>query len=263
MEHAIPILLYHRIDASGLSTATPPGAFRSHLQWLHERGWRTLDTDAFTYYLRSGKALPARSFVITFDDGYESIASAAFPILQEHGYTAICFLSTKLVGDASECRLRRQAGLGEEAERLYLNWEQVRALQSCGVVDFQSHTHTHNRFEKASIETLAADLDLSRRILARELGMPASHFKHLAWPWGHSTPAWRALAKKSGFQYQYTVARQSFLRHMPRDEIPRTCFDATAFTAFQAQFRLQSGMLAQMWNLAYPFGRKLRHLAGI
>jgi len=261
MAHAIPILLYHRIDTSGLPTATTPEAFRRHLQWLYERGWRTLDAETFTHYLRTGRALPPHAFVITFDDGYESIASAAFPVLQTFRYTAISFLSTGLMRNARGGRPAHP-----DASRhgsLYLSWEQVRALQSCGVVSFQSHTHTHGRFEERGIDALAADLDLSRQMLVQELGLPASHFEHLAWPWGYSTPAWRTLAKKNGFRYQYTVARQSFLRHMPCDTIPRTCFDATAFTAFQAQFRLQSGALAQLWNLAYPVGRRLRHLTGI
>jgi len=37
MEHAVPLLLYHRIDHSALSTATPPKIFRRHLEGLNER----------------------------------------------------------------------------------------------------------------------------------------------------------------------------------------------------------------------------------
>lgn len=259
MSNAIPILLYHRIDHSGLSTATTPEEFIQHLQWLHERGWRTLSADAFTALLRNRKPLPARSFVITFDDGYESLASAAFPILQQFGYSAICFLSTR--------QIRNQRSLVEEGPggrdgKLFLGWNQVRALQSCGVIDFQSHTHTHDNFNECSAEKLVADLAMSREVLMRELALPARRFEHLAWPWGRSTSEWRALARGVGFRYQYTVARQSFQREMPVDEIPRTCFDAAAFSHFRRQFWLQSGLLAGMWNAAYPFGRRLRHLAG-
>lgn len=259
MSHAIPILLYHRIDESGLPTATTPEEFNLHLQWLHERGWRTLTADAFTALLRSRKPLPAHSFVITFDDGYESLASAAFPILQQFGYSAICFLSTRHVRGAYG---RNPAPPPGRDGKLFLDWNQVRALQSCGVIDFQSHTHTHSDFRTCSTAQIADDLSISREILMRELALPALRFEHLAWPWGQSTPEWRALARRTGYRYQYTVSRQSFQRHTACDEIPRTCFDAAAFSHFRRQFWLQSGLLAGMWNLAYPFGRRLRHLAG-
>lgn len=260
MSNSIPILLYHRIDHSGLSTATTPRKFRQHLQWLHERGWRTLDGEAFTALLRGRKPLPARSFVITFDDGYESLASAAFPILQQFGYSAICFLSTRAIRNV---RSRSEATSPGEGDKLFLGWNQVRALQSCGVIDFHSHTHTHTNFNTCSTEQVASDLAISREILTGELALPARRFEHLAWPWGNSTPEWRDAARQIGFEYQYTVARQSFQREMPVDEIPRTCFDAAAFPQFRRQFWLQSGLLSGMWNVAYPFGRRLRHLAGL
>jgi peptidoglycan/xylan/chitin deacetylase (PgdA/CDA1 family) len=260
MQHSIPILLYHRLDDSALSTATPPTEFRRHLQWLSDRGWRSLSRDEFSFFLRSGKALPSRSFMITFDDGYETNASIAFDLLAEFGYTAISFISTQLLrGNANE---PRSAG-EDEVSRAYLSWDQARALQSSGIIDCQSHTHTHREFKHCTLDEIAVDLDTSLDVLSHELALPRSHFTHLAWPWGLSTPAWRSMAKKAGFNYQYTVARQSFHQHSPLDEIPRTCFDAAAFPQFQRQFWLQSGQLSSMWEIAYPFGRKLRQLSNL
>jgi peptidoglycan/xylan/chitin deacetylase (PgdA/CDA1 family) len=260
MANSVPILLYHRIDCSGEPHATSPAAFRRHLQWLKERGWRSLDREEFSTCLRSGRAFPAHSFVITFDDGYESVASAAFASLQEFRYRALCFLSTRFLRGARQARADAPP---EKDGKLFLSWEQVRALQSCGVVDFQSHTHAHQRFSDLTPEALVADLDLSRQLLASELALPSHCFEHLAWPWGRADPASRALARQAGFKYQYTVARLSYQWHGPLDEIPRTCFDAAAFTQFQRQFRLQSGCLSRMWNLAYPFGRRVRQLSGL
>lgn len=258
MTNSVPILLYHRIDDSGQEIAITPQTFRRHLHWMKERGWRTLDQEEFTACLRTGKAFPRNSFVITFDDGYETLASAAFPILQEFGYRAICFVSTRFLRNP---QVPLTDAPSAEDRKLFLSWDQVRALQSCGVVSFQSHTHTHQSFDSFTPEQLAADLDQARTILARELHLPTRCFEHLAWPWGRSTPEWRALAKQAGYKFQYTVARLSYQRHGALDQIPRTCFDATAFSQFQRQFRLQSGALSHMWNVAYPFGRRLRQLA--
>lgn len=260
MNNAVPILLYHRIDESGLATATRPQDFRKHMSWLNGRGWRSLTNEELTYYLRSGKAFPRRSFVITFDDGYESMATAGFETLQEFRYSATCFISTRFLRGATTTV---HDVADDEASQPFMSWEQARALHSCGVIDFQSHSHTHRNFSKFSPEEAVADLQISREILAQELALPASHFEHLAWPWGMSTPDGRLAAKKGGFNYQYTVARQSFVPGSALDEIPRTCFDAAAFEQFQRQFWLQSGQLAHMWNIAYPFGRRLRQLTGL
>ena len=256
MGHAVPILLYHRIDRSSLSTATPPTVFRRHLEWLSERGWRTLSTEEFSFYMRTGKAFPSRSFVITFDDGYESVASVALDMLKEFGYRAIAFISTGLLRQGEDAALDKDMSC-------FMSWSQARELQAGGVIDLQSHTHSHQRFTGWHLPAISADLTRATDILSHELKLPKSHFAHLAWPWGKSTPEWRAAAKKAGFRYQYTVARMSFEEDMPRDEIPRTCFDAAAFTQFQRQFWLQAGQFSPLWQAAYPVGRRLRHLASL
>lgn len=259
MGHAVPILLYHRIDRSSLSTATPPTVFRRHLQWLSERGWRTLSTEEFSFYMRAGKVFPSRSFVITFDDGYESVSSVALGMLKEFGYRAIAFISTGLLQHDEDAV---EAPSGREPS-CFMSWSQARELQSSGVIDLQSHTHSHQRFSSWSLPEISADLTTATDILSQELKLPKSHFAHLAWPWGKSTPEWRTAASRAGYRYQYTVARMSFEENMPRDEIPRTCFDAAAFTQFQRQFWLQAGQFSPLWQAAYPFGRRLRHFASL
>lgn len=259
MNQAVPILLYHRIDPSSLSTATPPKVFRQHLQWLHERGWRARSAQEFSYFMRRGKPLPPRSFVITFDDGYESVASAALGILKEFRFPAIAFVSTRLLRSAETAA----DTASEPHAPAFMSWSQARELQSSGLIDLQSHTHSHKRFSDWSISDIAADLATSVDILSRQLSMPKSHFIHLAWPWGTSTPEWRSAASRTGFRFQYTVARRSFHAMAPLDAIPRTCFDATAFPQFQRQFWLQSGQLSSLWNAAYPYGRRLRQFASL
>lgn len=250
----LPILLYHRIDHSALSTATPPATFRRHLEWLHERGWRSLTLQEFEFYHRSGDGFPAKSFLISFDDGYSCLAGIVHDTLKEFRYTAIGFLPTRLLCDAEAGKLKK----GE-----FLTWAQARALQSSGVFDFHSHTHSHKRFRECTAEAIREDLGISVEILARELGMPRKVFTHLAWPWGDSQSHWRSAARECGFRYQYTVARRSFRHGFPHDDIPRTCFDAAAFGRFQWQLALQSGPLSPVWHAAYPVGRRLRKFASL
>lgn len=254
MTFAIPILLYHRIDDTGSALATAPRLFRRHMQWLSERGWRPLTLDQFAFYARSGKELPSHSFLLTFDDGYESLASEAAAVLQEFNFTAVCFLCTRLL---------REPSLASEPDgvdnRCFLSWEQARALQQSGLMEFQSHTHHHREFGAATLREVMDDLGASREWLAHELRLPLTGFSHLAWPWGDSREMWRIAAQRCGLQYQYTVARQAFERSSPLQHMPRTCYDGATLANFQAQFWLQVGPLAGVWNTAYPLLRRLRN----
>lgn len=255
MSAPFPILLYHRVDQAGLSTSTPPAVFRAHLELLKRNGWRTLPSDEFSYYLDSGAAPPRRSFLITFDDGYASVHDSALPILRELGFHAIAFLSTQYMREP-RTGVATSDPDGEAGK--FLSWDQARALQASGVVDCQSHSHAHTNFSSFEVQAIRADLQSSIDMLTGELRLPYRHFRHLAWPWGLSLPAWREAAAAIGLRYQHGVSRQSFRPGMDLHDIPRTCFDATPLASFQRQFWLQTGSCAPLWDIAYPVGRKLR-----
>lgn len=252
----IPVLVYHRVDHEALSTSTSPKVFRQHLMWLYRHGWRSLSADEFAFHASRKTGFPAKSFVLTFDDGYRSIASTVAPMLEELNFRAICFAATRSLVDTEEC----SAVLASDAS-IYLSWQQARELQSRGLVDFQSHTHTHRHPSRYTATQLAHDLDTSLHLLATKLALPKNHFNHLAWPWGESTPEQRTLAERCGFKHQYTVARTAFQQSSPLQLIPRTCYDGATYADFQMQFWLQCGPLSKPWHVVYPIARRLRRPA--
>jgi peptidoglycan/xylan/chitin deacetylase (PgdA/CDA1 family) len=258
LNYRIPILLYHRIEDSSASTATGPAIFRQHLVSLKEQGWRSLSADEFAFVMKSGRGVPRRSFLITFDDGYETVRTAALDILRALDFKAISFLSTGLLREAAG---PQGEAVTDESRDAYLSWDQVRELQASGLVDCQSHSHMHSNFSDCSADEIEQDLRTSVDLLTHGLRLPRTHFRHLAWPWGLSKTEWRQAASAAGFTYQYGVARQSCTASSPIDQIPRTCFDASSFSRFQRQLWLQTGQLSQAWEMAYPFGRRLRDLA--
>lgn len=253
MDFSIPILLYHRVDEEDSMLSTTPATFRKHMQFLSERGWRSLSLDEFTFYAWSGKKLPSCSFFITFDDGYESLHGPAAKILEEFNFRATCFLCTSFIREPATA-----IDLDNVDNSCFLSWNQARELQQKGLISFQSHTHTHRNFAEMSLADLAADLDAAQGLLSTELRLPRYHFQHLAWPWGKSTEAWRQVASKCGLRYQYTVERQSFTRESALQNMPRTCYDGATAANFQAQFWLQVGPLANVWRNVYPMLRQLR-----
>ncbi|MFV0276500.1 MAG: polysaccharide deacetylase family protein [Parahaliea sp.] len=94
------ILCYHGIwdgpGQYGNYLFMSPGKFRSRLQLLRRWGARVFPLDEALERLRHGQ-LPARSVVITIDDGWKSTANHMGPALQEAGYPATLYVTTYYV----------------------------------------------------------------------------------------------------------------------------------------------------------------------
>jgi peptidoglycan/xylan/chitin deacetylase (PgdA/CDA1 family) len=77
----------------------PPGApypglyvsaasFDAQMQALHDAGWHPITGAELGAALAADRPVPARSIVITFDDGYIDNYTTALPILQHYGFLA-------------------------------------------------------------------------------------------------------------------------------------------------------------------------------
>ncbi|MGF1596699.1 MAG: polysaccharide deacetylase family protein [Acidimicrobiales bacterium] len=220
----LPVLLYHRVDDTGGEYATTPAVFRSHLAWLAERGYRTLSTADLDRALDDPNTpLPARSVMLTFDDGFDCLDREVAPALREYGFTAAAFLIT---------------GRSDETDRFerpedQLSWASARRLATEGVLEFHTHTHTHGTWPRtaASADAVADDLARSRSLLAEHLGRPESAFTHVAWPYGRSHPSWEARAERLGLRTQYSVQRGAIDRRDRTRRLPRLLTDGMSTSA--------------------------------
>jgi peptidoglycan/xylan/chitin deacetylase (PgdA/CDA1 family) len=106
-------LEYHLIDklkdgkaetdgvAAMSSLVVSPETFDAQMKILHDNGWQTITMAELANYLLQGKTPPDKTFVITFDDGYEDGFINALPILQKYGYVATFYVITNRTGNAS------------------------------------------------------------------------------------------------------------------------------------------------------------------
>lgn len=228
---ALPVLMYHHVSPNpGLVTVSPE-TFRAQMECLARRGYRTIGCEDLAGFL-AGAALPPKSVLITFDDGYLDNYVHAFPVLKDLGLKATVFLITGRIGDGperaaaetpshSECAACIAAG---RADEVMLRWSEVEKMVAAGSFEFHSHTHTHRRWDRElsdpgqRAERLAGDLALSRASLHERLGAAS---RHLCWPQGYHDANYRRVAKAAGFDHLYTVEKGTCTRGTAADAIPR------------------------------------------
>jgi peptidoglycan/xylan/chitin deacetylase (PgdA/CDA1 family) len=238
---ALPVLMYHHVTPNDGLVTVSPDTFRQQMAWLARHGYRGITCRDLERFF-DGEALPKKSVLITFDDGYLDNYVYAHPVLQEFGLHGVIFLVTGWIGtesqsrrygspdgrssDLPECPNHRDAKAliaAGQADRAMLRWSEVEAMQAAGTFEFHSHTHTHTRWDKAIADpterraALAADLAESRTMLARHTG----DSPHLCWPQGYFDVDYQQVAREAGFRYLYTVNKGINTPATNTDEIGR------------------------------------------
>ncbi|MEJ0038822.1 MAG: polysaccharide deacetylase family protein [Gammaproteobacteria bacterium] len=92
----------------------------------------------------------ANSILLTFDDGWSSVWSAAAPIASRYSVKFTLFLAPECVEESLEIRTTIDTGASpaevaprDLGHRARLTWGEVLALQMTGFVDIQSHSSHH------------------------------------------------------------------------------------------------------------------------
>ncbi|MFF1442626.1 polysaccharide deacetylase family protein [Streptomyces sp. NPDC058295] len=192
----VPILMYHAVaadpNAATRTLSVTPEAFAEQMALLADRGLTPLTTAELAARWRSGRPLPGRPVLITFDDGYEGVHRHALPALAEHGFPATLFVTTGWVRGAYD------TGGGLDT---MLDWRQVRGLADSGV-EIGGHSHTHPQLDQLDDARLRAELIRCRDIVAGELGSPPVSF---AYPYGYSSRRVRTAVRGHGFAQALAV----------------------------------------------------------
>lgn len=188
-DSSVGILTYHRIapHVPGLTRPTynvRPEPFRAQIAGLLARGFHVWPLRQVLEYGRMGLAIPDKTVVITFDDGYDCVYRYAWPVLRELGAHATIFVNTKYLDmdrpfPFDHWARRLQACLPAETYRP-LSSDQCDEMRNSGAIDLGSHTHSHDDFRRRPA-VLQADIERSLDILRTRFGATNMTF---AFPFG-------------------------------------------------------------------------------
>jgi peptidoglycan/xylan/chitin deacetylase (PgdA/CDA1 family) len=196
-----PILAYHKIERRlelGV-TRLSPRRFARQMQRLADDGWTTLTLSEVAACANGTRAPGPKELAITFDDAYRGLRDHAFPILEELGFEAACFVITEYAG-----RLNRWDVAYGGRRFAHLAWRDMRRWQARGI-EFGSHTATHPRLTWLDATAVSRELVESRRALACALDVvPWS----ISWPFGAAGPRERRLATDAGYVAGFDLANR-------------------------------------------------------
>lgn len=176
----INVLMYHSISPATAPTCIAPETFRMQMGMLAECGYGTVTLSDFASWRRGERELPAKTAVITFDDGFADFASAAHPVLRDHGFTATVFLPTSRMGGAVNWD-------GDASQSPLLSWDEIQALAEEGV-EFGGHGLSHSDLTGLPPHDMQNEVRGPKQAIEEKLQRPVASF---APPYGRSTPAIR------------------------------------------------------------------------
>ncbi len=187
------VFLYHGFSEDGTAGSrwiVPVGRFAAQIAWLRRHGFTPLELNEWLRLRATHQLPPARSFVVTIDDGYEETQHLALPILRRAGVAGAIFLVTGLVGQSNRWDMDPLL-----AGRPLIGWHEARRMERDGIT-FGAHTRTHRSLTGLNASELEDEVAGSRSDLQRELGHAVTSF---AYPFGDLDPEAVAAVRQAGF----------------------------------------------------------------
>lgn len=124
--------------------------FDALCQYLVKKNYTTHFLDEWYAYFSATRNKDPKKIVLTFDDGYLDNWVFVYPILKRYGLKGTIFINPEFVDPGKSIRynlddLDSGKIKHEQLQTLgFLNWPEIQALGTSGVMDIQSHSMSHN-----------------------------------------------------------------------------------------------------------------------
>ena len=205
----VPVLCYHSIgdDPTGKNPIIiSKEKLRQDLQTIKNLGYTTLTLSQLNDYIFNDKAIPEKSVVITFDDGYKDNYTNAFPILKELNMNATIFVVSSLIN-------------GETS----MTSQQIKEMSDYGI-DIESHTVSHKRLSEMSYNEQLEELSKSKKEIEEITGKSVIA---AAYPEGMYNDDTKSAVENAGYKMGFTIEHGYADRDDNFSMLNRICIDYT------------------------------------
>jgi peptidoglycan/xylan/chitin deacetylase (PgdA/CDA1 family) len=209
----VAVLGYHDFSETEPETAMRirTSKFRKQLETIRQLGLNVISLDDFMAWKKGEKEIPAKSVLITLDDGWKSVYTDAFPILREFGYPFTLYLYKNYVDGGGKA----------------LTTDMIREMVAAGAtVGSHSVSHPYPATIKGHLKKgpdaydvfLRKEMGESKRFLESRFNVKITTY---AYPGGFHTEEMLALGNEFGYSHLFTVIPGKVTRATPDETVPR------------------------------------------
>ena len=173
-----------------------PKDFEKQMKWFYDNKWNSFTISE----LIKLDEIPKKSFLVTFDDGYEDNFINAFPILKKYNFKATIYLvPNQSINHWEEKNTSVLSNL--------LNNEQILQMQNTGLIEFGSHTLSHVNLSTINDEQLLIELKKSKEEIEKITRKECEAF---AYPYGKFDDKIIQAVEEIGYKNATVVKRGLF-----------------------------------------------------
>ncbi len=228
----IAAFCYHQVEPVAASKFSLSVAkFRQQLEYLHQRGYKGLNSDELLQALATDTPFVEKAVVITFDDGYRTVYDHAFPIMKALGFKGIVCIYPSFYGS-----------------RLAMSWQELGHLIKEGwSVECHSMTHANlaSRYSDPQSEKafLEKEIITSRNIIEKNLG---NKVRFMVWPYGVYSDRTLALLQENGYSGAMTVDGGANYKELSPFQVKRqVIYDSDDMNKFLIRFGMAALPVSQ------------------
>ena len=225
----LPVVMYHHISPKPKlwgDYVISPEQFERDLQYLSTQGYTAITARELIAWCDGEGELPEKPVMITFDDGYESTAVYAQPLLEKYGMTAV----VAIIGAVAQQYTDQPDHMLDYS---HMSWEQVEQMNAAGTFEIQCHTYDMHKLKPrqgcssmsgedmaAYTSALTQDVERFQTVMEARLGRRA---EVLVLPFGFYCANTIRAARQLGFRAVFTCTER--VNHLTgaADELMELC----------------------------------------
>lgn len=204
----LPVVMYHHItenESKAGKYTILTRELENDLRLIKEKGYTAITVKELIDFVKHGASLPEKPIMITFDDGFESFYTLAFPVLKKYNVKAV----VSVIGSVTE----RYSQIDDHnVNYSNLNFDEITQLSKSGLVEIQNHSYDMHGNEPGKrkgmsklnsesdteyAKALTADLETAQKILTENCGIKPTA---VVYPYGAYSKQTLEIVKDCGFE---------------------------------------------------------------
>lgn len=188
----VPVLMYHHVqpqsqavDKKQTATSVDNGVFDQQIQYLTSQDYTLLTAKELVNALAAKSQLPAKSIVITLDDGYLDNYQYAYPVFKKYNVKGNFMIATGLLGGTD-----------------YMSWSNVREMAGSGLAYFTDHTWSHYAVGYGTADKIRYEIVTAKQQLQDNTGQTIDLFTY---PYGSFSDLSINILKQEGFSGAFST----------------------------------------------------------